>query len=126
MIIKLQKRFGDLVLVAICCILNPNQTVGHLEGKKEGKEEREKVCLCIGVSEQLDKLSLYSKVIKLFFQIISAQQLPKSELDKPSSIVDPQVWVEIHGVPIDNNRKKTHHVDNNGMFGLMMVAHKNM
>uniref|UniRef100_A0A671VCT9 Phosphoinositide phospholipase C n=1 Tax=Sparus aurata TaxID=8175 RepID=A0A671VCT9_SPAAU len=46
--------------------------------------------------------------------IISAQQLPKSELDKPSSIVDPQVWVEIHGVPIDNNRKKTHHVDNNG------------
>lgn len=74
----------------------------------------------------MDKLSLYSKVIKLFFQIISAQQLPKSELDKPSSIVDPQVWVEIHGVPIDNNRKKTHHVDNNGMFGLMVVAHKNM
>ncbi|XP_030256041.1 1-phosphatidylinositol 4,5-bisphosphate phosphodiesterase delta-3-A-like [Sparus aurata] len=52
--------------------------------------------------------------VLLTVRIISAQQLPKSELDKPSSIVDPQVWVEIHGVPIDNNRKKTHHVDNNG------------
>uniref|UniRef100_A0A8C4EPC1 Phosphoinositide phospholipase C n=1 Tax=Dicentrarchus labrax TaxID=13489 RepID=A0A8C4EPC1_DICLA len=50
----------------------------------------------------------------LLFQVISAQQLPKPEWDKPSSIVDPQVWVEIHGVPIDNIKKKTHHVDNNG------------
>lgn len=48
------------------------------------------------------------------FQIISAQQLPKPEHDKPTSIVDPQVWVEVHGVPIDNNKKKTHHVNNNG------------
>ncbi|XP_036938060.1 1-phosphatidylinositol 4,5-bisphosphate phosphodiesterase delta-3-A-like [Acanthopagrus latus] len=52
--------------------------------------------------------------VLLTVRIISAQQLPKSELDKPSSIVDPQVWVEIHGVPIDNSKKKTHHVDNNG------------
>lgn len=48
------------------------------------------------------------------FQVISAQQLPKPEWDKPSSIVDPQVWVEIYGVPIDNMKKKTHHVENNG------------
>ncbi|XP_047465999.1 1-phosphatidylinositol 4,5-bisphosphate phosphodiesterase delta-3-A-like [Mugil cephalus] len=52
--------------------------------------------------------------VLLSVQIISAQQLPKPEWEKPSSIVDPQVWVEIHGVPIDNNKKKTHHVDNNG------------
>ncbi|KAM7382292.1 hypothetical protein PAMA_012919 [Pampus argenteus] len=52
--------------------------------------------------------------VLLTVRVISAQQLPKPEWDKPSSIVDPQVWVEIHGVPIDNNKKKTHHVDNNG------------
>lgn len=49
-----------------------------------------------------------------FSQVISAQQLPKPGGDKPSSIVDPQVWVEIHGAPIDNSKKKTNHVDNNG------------
>uniref|UniRef100_A0A8C4EPW6 Phosphoinositide phospholipase C n=1 Tax=Dicentrarchus labrax TaxID=13489 RepID=A0A8C4EPW6_DICLA len=52
--------------------------------------------------------------VLLTVRVISAQQLPKPEWDKPSSIVDPQVWVEIHGVPIDNIKKKTHHVDNNG------------
>uniref|UniRef100_A0A3B4ZJ38 Phosphoinositide phospholipase C n=1 Tax=Stegastes partitus TaxID=144197 RepID=A0A3B4ZJ38_9TELE len=52
--------------------------------------------------------------VLLTVRVISAQQLPKPEWDKPSSIVDPQVWVEIHGVPIDNDKKKTHHVDNNG------------
>lgn len=61
-------------------------------------------------------------LISLLYQVISAQQLPKPEWDKPSSIVDPQVWVEIHGVSIDKNKKKTHHVDNNGShfpFGKM-------
>lgn len=48
------------------------------------------------------------------FQIISAQQLPKINTEKASSIVDPQVWVEIHGVAIDNARDKTHRIDNNG------------
>uniref|UniRef100_A0A8C8DCF4 Phosphoinositide phospholipase C n=1 Tax=Oryzias sinensis TaxID=183150 RepID=A0A8C8DCF4_9TELE len=52
--------------------------------------------------------------IFLTIRVISAQQLPKPECDKPSSIVDPQVWVEIHGVPIDNNKEKTHYVENNG------------
>ncbi|KAK0149033.1 1-phosphatidylinositol 4,5-bisphosphate phosphodiesterase delta-3-A [Merluccius polli] len=47
-------------------------------------------------------------------RIISAQQLPKPDWDKPTSIVDPQVWVETYGVPIDNNKKKTNRVDNNG------------
>ncbi|KAM4525490.1 1-phosphatidylinositol 4,5-bisphosphate phosphodiesterase delta-3-A-like [Odontesthes bonariensis] len=50
----------------------------------------------------------------LTVRVISAQQLPKPQWDKPSSIVDPHVWVEIYGVPIDNNKKKTHHVENNG------------
>uniref|UniRef100_A0A668AYJ1 Phosphoinositide phospholipase C n=1 Tax=Myripristis murdjan TaxID=586833 RepID=A0A668AYJ1_9TELE len=54
------------------------------------------------------------KPVLFTVRIISAQQLPKPEWEKPSSIVDPQVWVEIHGVPIDNNKKKTHRIDNNG------------
>ncbi|KAF3691478.1 1-phosphatidylinositol 4,5-bisphosphate phosphodiesterase delta-3-A [Channa argus] len=52
--------------------------------------------------------------VLLTVRVISAQQLPKPQWDKPRSIVDPQVWVEIYGVPIDNDKKKTHHVDNNG------------
>lgn len=52
----------------------------------------------------------------LLFQIISAQQLPKVNTEKTSSIVDPQVWVEIHGVSIDNAKQKTHRIDNNGIF----------
>ncbi|XP_071388937.1 1-phosphatidylinositol 4,5-bisphosphate phosphodiesterase delta-3-A isoform X2 [Centroberyx affinis] len=51
---------------------------------------------------------------QLTIRIISAQQLPKINTDKASSIVDPQVWVEIHGVSIDNSRNKTHRIDNNG------------
>ncbi|KAM4598411.1 1-phosphatidylinositol 4,5-bisphosphate phosphodiesterase delta-3-A isoform 1-T1 [Polymixia lowei] len=51
---------------------------------------------------------------QLTIRIISAQQLPKINTDKASSIVDPQVWVEIHGVAIDNSRDKTHRIDNNG------------
>ncbi|XP_034046119.1 1-phosphatidylinositol 4,5-bisphosphate phosphodiesterase delta-3-A isoform X2 [Thalassophryne amazonica] len=51
---------------------------------------------------------------QLTIRIISAQQLPKINTDKASSIVDPQVWVEIHGVAIDNTRDKTHRIDNNG------------
>ncbi|KAF3699881.1 1-phosphatidylinositol 4,5-bisphosphate phosphodiesterase delta-3-A [Channa argus] len=51
---------------------------------------------------------------QLTIRIISAQQLPKIDTEKASSIVDPQVWVEIHGVAIDNARQKTHRIDNNG------------
>ncbi|XP_072224596.1 1-phosphatidylinositol 4,5-bisphosphate phosphodiesterase delta-3-A-like [Leuresthes tenuis] len=51
---------------------------------------------------------------QLTIRIISAQQLPKINTDKASSIVDPQVWVEIHGVAIDNARNKTQRIDNNG------------
>ncbi|KAJ8389936.1 hypothetical protein AAFF_G00112210 [Aldrovandia affinis] len=50
----------------------------------------------------------------LSIRVISAQQLPKLNTDKSNSIVDPQVWVEIHGVGIDNTRDKTHRIDNNG------------
>lgn len=51
---------------------------------------------------------------QLTVRIISAQQLPKINTEKASSIVDPQVWVEIHGVGIDNARDKTQRIDNNG------------
>uniref|UniRef100_A0AAQ5XCP0 Phosphoinositide phospholipase C n=1 Tax=Amphiprion ocellaris TaxID=80972 RepID=A0AAQ5XCP0_AMPOC len=51
---------------------------------------------------------------QLTVRIISAQQLPKINTEKASSIVDPQVWVEIHGVAIDNARNKTQRIDNNG------------
>lgn len=47
-------------------------------------------------------------------QVISAQQLPKLNKDKPKSIVDPLVRVEIHGVPADTASKETHYIDNNG------------
>ncbi|KAK1794513.1 hypothetical protein P4O66_010766 [Electrophorus voltai] len=50
----------------------------------------------------------------LTVKVISAQQLPKPDTEKLNSIVDPQVWVEIHGTPIDNNKKKTHRINNNG------------
>lgn len=67
--------------------------------------------------------NIFHKMVLFLLQVISAQQLPKPEWDKHSSIVDPQVWVEIHGVPIDNNKKKTHHVDNNGkQFALFFSA----
>ncbi|XP_055017175.1 1-phosphatidylinositol 4,5-bisphosphate phosphodiesterase delta-3-A-like, partial [Boleophthalmus pectinirostris] len=51
---------------------------------------------------------------QLTIRIISAQQLPKINTEKASSIVDPLVWVEIHGVDIDNAKNKTHRIDNNG------------
>ncbi|XP_068606497.1 1-phosphatidylinositol 4,5-bisphosphate phosphodiesterase delta-3-A-like [Brachionichthys hirsutus] len=51
---------------------------------------------------------------QLTIRIISAQQLPKINTEQATSIVDPQVWVEIHGVAIDNARHKTHRIDNNG------------
>lgn len=63
------------------------------------------------------------KCMRMYFapQIISAQQLPKINTDKVSSIVDPQVWVEIHGVAIDNARNKTHRIDNNGKVTQRLV-----
>uniref|UniRef100_A0A672QI82 Phosphoinositide phospholipase C n=1 Tax=Sinocyclocheilus grahami TaxID=75366 RepID=A0A672QI82_SINGR len=50
----------------------------------------------------------------LTIKVISAQQLPKPDKEKLSSIVDPLVWVQTYGAPIDNNTKKTHHIGNNG------------
>lgn len=47
-------------------------------------------------------------------QVLTAQQLPKLNAEKPSSIVDPLVRIEIHGVPTDCARKETTYVLNNG------------
>nr|XP_046149031.1 1-phosphatidylinositol 4,5-bisphosphate phosphodiesterase delta-1-like [Oncorhynchus gorbuscha] len=46
--------------------------------------------------------------------VISAQQLPKLNKDKPKSIVDPLVKVEIYGVPDDTCSKETRSIENNG------------
>lgn len=46
--------------------------------------------------------------------MLTAQQLPKLNAEKPSSIVDPLVRVEIHGVPADCAHKETDYVLNNG------------
>lgn len=59
-------------------------------------------------------LLLYLTAVLFLPQVISAQQLPKINTDNPNSIVDPQVWVEIHGVSIDKARAKTQRIDNNG------------
>ncbi|XP_056325158.1 1-phosphatidylinositol 4,5-bisphosphate phosphodiesterase delta-3-A [Danio aesculapii] len=50
----------------------------------------------------------------LTIKVISAQQLPKPDKEKLSSIVDPLVWVQTYGAPIDNSTKKTHRINNNG------------
>ncbi|XP_041726282.1 1-phosphatidylinositol 4,5-bisphosphate phosphodiesterase delta-1 isoform X2 [Coregonus clupeaformis] len=46
--------------------------------------------------------------------VISAQQLPKLNKDKPKSIVDPLVKVEIYGVAADTSSQETHSIENNG------------
>uniref|UniRef100_A0A3Q2XTE8 Phosphoinositide phospholipase C n=1 Tax=Hippocampus comes TaxID=109280 RepID=A0A3Q2XTE8_HIPCM len=60
----------------------------------------------------------HGRVVKLAFrltsQVISAQQLPKLNVDKQKSIVDPLVRVEVYGVRADNASKETHRIDNNG------------
>ncbi|XP_034360563.1 1-phosphatidylinositol 4,5-bisphosphate phosphodiesterase delta-3 isoform X2 [Arvicanthis niloticus] len=50
----------------------------------------------------------------LTVQVLTAQQLPKLNAEKPNSIVDPLVRVEIHGVPEDCAHKETDYVLNNG------------
>ena len=46
--------------------------------------------------------------------MLTAQQLPKLNAEKPNSIVDPLVRIEIHGVTSDCARKETNYVLNNG------------
>uniref|UniRef100_A0AAR2LCL0 Phosphoinositide phospholipase C n=1 Tax=Pygocentrus nattereri TaxID=42514 RepID=A0AAR2LCL0_PYGNA len=50
----------------------------------------------------------------LHIMVISAQQLPKLNKDKPKSIVDPLVRVEIYGVAADRASQQTPHINNNG------------
>ncbi|XP_062451418.1 1-phosphatidylinositol 4,5-bisphosphate phosphodiesterase delta-3 [Rhea pennata] len=52
--------------------------------------------------------------LALAIRVITAQQLPKLNAEKRSSIVDPLVRVEIHGVPADCGKKQTRHKLNNG------------
>lgn len=53
------------------------------------------------------------KPLRLSIQVISAQQLPKVN-QKEGSIVDPLVRVEIYGVPQDQAKEETRHINNNG------------
>lgn len=46
--------------------------------------------------------------------MITAQQLPKLNKEKSSSIVDPFVRIEIHGIPADCCKKQTEYRLNNG------------
>lgn len=46
-------------------------------------------------------------------QVISGQQLPKVN-QKEGSIVDPLVRVEVYGVPQDQVKEETSHINNNG------------
>ncbi|XP_019379079.1 PREDICTED: 1-phosphatidylinositol 4,5-bisphosphate phosphodiesterase delta-3 isoform X1 [Gavialis gangeticus] len=52
--------------------------------------------------------------IMLMIKVISAQQLPKLNKEKKNSIVDPFVRVEIHGIPVDCDKKNTLYKINNG------------
>jgi phosphatidylinositol phospholipase C delta len=45
--------------------------------------------------------------------VISGQQLPKVNI-KESSVVDPFVRVEIHGLPLDQAKQETRYINNNG------------
>lgn len=47
------------------------------------------------------------------YQVISGQQLPKVN-QKEGSIVDPLVRVEIYGLPQDQAKEETSHINNNG------------
>ncbi|KAG7503309.1 hypothetical protein JOB18_035860 [Solea senegalensis] len=51
--------------------------------------------------------------LRLSIQVISGQQLPKVN-QKEGSIVDPLVRVEIYGVPQDQTKDETSHINNNG------------
>ncbi|KAK5890780.1 hypothetical protein CesoFtcFv8_014266 [Champsocephalus esox] len=51
--------------------------------------------------------------MRLSIQVISGQQLPKVN-QKEGSIVDPLVRVEIYGVPQDQAKEETSHINNNG------------
>ncbi|XP_032091333.1 1-phosphatidylinositol 4,5-bisphosphate phosphodiesterase delta-3 isoform X2 [Thamnophis elegans] len=52
--------------------------------------------------------------IALTIKVITAQQLPKLNKEKSSSIVDPFVRIEIHGIPADCCKKQTEYRLNNG------------
>ncbi|XP_060112149.1 1-phosphatidylinositol 4,5-bisphosphate phosphodiesterase delta-3 [Heteronotia binoei] len=52
--------------------------------------------------------------VALTIKVITAQQLPKLNKEKNSSIVDPFVRIEIHGVPVDCCKKQTEYRLNNG------------
>lgn len=53
------------------------------------------------------------KPLRLSIQVISGQQLPKVN-QKEGSIVDPLVRVEVYGVPKDQAKEETAHIQNNG------------
>uniref|UniRef100_A0ABI7YRP3 Phosphoinositide phospholipase C n=1 Tax=Felis catus TaxID=9685 RepID=A0ABI7YRP3_FELCA len=66
------------------------------------------------------------KAQTLLIQVISGQQLPKEDMTKERSIVDPLVRVEIFGVRPDTTRQETSYVENNGETGQCWGEGRNM
>ncbi|XP_005994279.1 1-phosphatidylinositol 4,5-bisphosphate phosphodiesterase delta-1 isoform X2 [Latimeria chalumnae] len=62
----------------------------------------------------LQKEGEWLKPKTLHVMVISAQQLPKRNQNKTSSIADPLVTVEIHGLECDSTQKQTQYIKNNG------------
>ncbi|KAM9436889.1 1-phosphatidylinositol 4,5-bisphosphate phosphodiesterase delta-1a isoform 2-T2 [Clarias gariepinus] len=67
---------------------------------------------------KFDPISLtqgsWLKTKDLHVMVISAQQLPKLNIDKANSIVDPFVKVDVFGVPGDRKSAQTPYINNNG------------
>eukprot|EP00079_Xenopus_tropicalis_P010573 XP_002935564.2 PREDICTED: 1-phosphatidylinositol 4,5-bisphosphate phosphodiesterase delta-3 [Xenopus tropicalis] len=96
------------------------QTPGYTMDLNRGRFQDNGLCGYVLKPEFLRKEDSYfnpdspSKEPKLLFvKVISAQQLPKLNKEKPNSIVDPFVRVEIHGVG-KKKEKETKYILNNG------------
>uniref|UniRef100_A0A3Q3K1C6 Phosphoinositide phospholipase C n=1 Tax=Monopterus albus TaxID=43700 RepID=A0A3Q3K1C6_MONAL len=59
--------------------------------------------------------------LRLSIQVISGQQLPKVN-QKEGSIVDPLVRVEIYGVPQEQAKDETSHINNNGYRHIHLLS----
>ncbi|XP_041434535.1 1-phosphatidylinositol 4,5-bisphosphate phosphodiesterase delta-3 isoform X2 [Xenopus laevis] len=96
------------------------QTPGYTMDLNRGRFQDNGLCGYVLKPEFLRKEDSYfnpdapsNEAKLLFVKVISAQQLPKLNKEKPNSIVDPFVRVEIHGVG-KKREKETKYILNNG------------